>query len=276
MDTYERSCAHWSESGRDEMESFYALATVDYRYLAEARDWAGWLKEHQALAAPRPLRILDVACGSGKFPTALLAFAPGIQTVSEIRYDLLDPSAFSVEETRKTLRPPFMPENDLVMPLQALLSDRDYDLAWATHALYAVPAEELDIALGRLLRAVRPGGEIFIAHAHRDGHYVEFYRRFLQAFREGRGTPYCSVEDIVAGLERLGASCELQTLEYHNGVAEDARDTVEGYLQRCVFDDSVSLDALVEHSITGDYLAGCRREGSWRFSQRVGLVTVRR
>ncbi len=257
------------------MASFYALATVDYRYLAQSRDWAEWLSGHQARAAPRPLRLLDVACGSGKFPTALVEFAPGMRTVPEIEYDLLDPSEFSIEETRNVLRSPFVPNRGLAIPLQALEADQHYDLAWATHALYAVPADELDIALQRLLRAMRPGGEVFIAHAHRDGHYVDFYRRFLEAFRSGRGTPYCAVEDIVASLERLGASCELRTLEYDNGISEDARDTVQAFLQRCVFDNTVSLEELLDHPTTGAYLAKCQREGGWRFAQRVGLVTVR-
>ncbi|MGF1508429.1 MAG: class I SAM-dependent methyltransferase [Myxococcota bacterium] len=275
MDTYERSCAHWSESGRDEMESFYALASVDYRYLAESRDWAAWLGHHQIRVGSGHLRLLDVACGSGKFPAALLKYVSGMEQVGEVCYDLLDPSAFSIEETRRVLRSPFVAENDMAIPLQRLSAVEAYDVAWATHALYAVPVAELDGALARLLRAMRPGGEIFIAHGHRDGHYVDFYRRFLEAFRDGRGTPYCAVEDIVASIERLGAPYEVRTLEYENGVAESARDTVEGYLQRCVFDDSLSLDALVDHPITGSYLAGCRQEGQWRFAQRVGLVTVR-
>lgn len=276
MDTYERSCAHWSESGRDEMDSFYALATVDYRYLAESRDWSRWLGAHQARVGPRPLRLLDVACGSGKFPVALTEFAPGMETVDEIDYDLLDPSEFSIQETRRALRPPFRANEDLAIPLQALSAAEAYDLAWATHALYAVPASELDDAIERLLSAMRPGGEIFIAHAHRNGHYVDFYRRFLDAFRDGQGTPYCAMEDIAASFERLGAPYKLETLEYSNGVAESARATVEGYLQRCVFDDSVSLAALLEHPTTGAYLAQCRAGGDWRFPQRVGLLTAHR
>ena len=275
MDTYERSCAHWSESGRNEMESFYALATVDYHYLAESRDWVGWLRDHQARVAPRPLRLLDVACGSGKFPTALLRCAPEMQRLAEIRYDLLDPAEFSIQETRRVLRAPFRAQDDLAIPLQALAATETYDVAWATHALYAIPAPELDRAFEQLLRAMRPGSEIFIAHAHRDGHYVDFYQRFLDAFRAGRGTPYCSVEDIVASLERLGVRPELRTVEYQNGVPGHRRDTVEGYLQRCVFDDSIRLDALLDHPTTGSYLSGCQHDGEWRFPQRVGLVTVR-
>ena len=66
-DTAQRSLAHWSEAGRREMEAFYALATEDYRQLALAADWAALLGER----AHEGWSLLDVACGSGKFPTAL-------------------------------------------------------------------------------------------------------------------------------------------------------------------------------------------------------------
>ena len=48
-DTFERSCAHWSEAGRAEMEAFYALATEDYRQLARAVSWRAVF--HDLLAA---------------------------------------------------------------------------------------------------------------------------------------------------------------------------------------------------------------------------------
>ena len=72
-DTFERSCDHWSEAGRAEMEDFYSLASVDYKYLAEAIDWKHWLEARQKKVGGRCLRLLDIACGSGKFPQALIA-----------------------------------------------------------------------------------------------------------------------------------------------------------------------------------------------------------
>jgi hypothetical protein len=69
-DTAQRSLAHWSEAGRTGMQAFYALATEDYRQLALARDWTADLREQ---AVDQQVRLLDVACGSGRFPAALLA-----------------------------------------------------------------------------------------------------------------------------------------------------------------------------------------------------------
>jgi len=66
------------------MQAFYALAAEDYRQLAGARDWAADLRGH---AADGRVRLLDVACGSGKFPAALLAAGLPAEPLSVTRLD---------------------------------------------------------------------------------------------------------------------------------------------------------------------------------------------
>lgn len=275
-DTFERSCEHWSEAGRREMEDFYALASVDYRHLAEAMNWVDWLQARQARAGQRPLRLLDVACGSGKFPSALrrdAGVAPS--SVEPIDYAMLDPSAFSIAETRGALSPPFVAGAEYETTLQALdCPRRHFDVAWATHALYALATEELEAGLERLLQAVADA--VFIAHAASDSHYLRFYRAYLDAFRGGGGTPYVTAEQIVAVLERLGARPQVHEIHYTNGAPEAQQAQVQGYLQRCVFDDSLNLPQMLAHPITGAYLETCRQGGEWRFPQHVLLIFCER
>jgi SAM-dependent methyltransferase len=274
-DTFERSCEHWSEAGRAEMEAFYALASVDYRHLAEALDWKAWLQARQKQAGDRPLRLLDVACGSGKFPSALVRHT-GVASaaIRPVDYALLDPAAFSVAEARRALAPPFVAGEEFVTTLQGLDCPRGaFDIVWATHALYALPAEELQTGLERFIQATGDIG--FIAHASADAHYLRFYRYYLDAFRDGKGTPYTTAEQIIAALRQIGASFETLEINYENGAPVAQSQQVEGYLQRCVFDDSISLQQMLDHPITGDYLATCRHENEWRFAQRVQLIFLR-
>ena len=113
-DTFLRSCEHWSEASRTEMEAFYSLASVDYKYLAESLDWKEWLETRQAEVGQRSLKLLDVACGSGKFPLALGQYAKiSDAKIFPVEYALLDPSAFSISETREVLLPPFVPGAEL-------------------------------------------------------------------------------------------------------------------------------------------------------------------
>ncbi len=272
-DTFDRSCAHWSEAGRGEMERFYEIATVDYRHLAEARDWRSWLKAQADAVAPRRLKILDVACGSGKFPVALNRYANiGDGSLADIEYALLDPSRFSIDEARAALAPPFLPGAEYETTLQKLDCPAGaFDVVWATHALYAVPAAEMATALERLVNAC--SGEAFIAHAFADAHYLKFQRLFMDAFQREDETPYAAAEDVIAALTTLGVDHEVAEISYANGTAIEARDIVEGYLQRCVFDDGVSL-AEMEASTLGPYLRECSSDGSWQFPQRVALISI--
>jgi SAM-dependent methyltransferase len=273
-DTFQRSCEHWSEAQRREMEAFYALASVDYRHLAQALDWRGWFEAQQARVGERSLRLLDVACGSGKFPSALLRDADvAAASVQPIDYALLDPSEFSIAEARCALAEPFVAGAQYATTLQALDCARGaFDIVWATHALYAVPPSELQAGLERFVHAL--GGIGFIAHASEQAHYLRFYRCYLDAFRGGQGTPYVSAEQIVAALTQMGATFEVQEIHYENRAPIEQAEQVQGYLQRCVFDDSVNLEQMLAHATTGDYLAACRHGDEWRFAQRVFLVFI--
>ena len=275
-ETFERSCAHWSEAKRGEMEAFYALATADYRVIAEAFDWRGWLEARQRAIGDRSLRLLDVACGSGKFPVALAAHAGvGDAEIRPVAYSLLDPSAFSIREARAALPAPFRPDGEYEVALQDLACPRGaFDIAWATHALYAIPPREMEAAIGRFLHALGDDGIGVIAHSAADGHYIRFHQHFLDAFGGDPAHRYSSAEQVQAALEAHGASVDTREIAYENGVPEQAREQVEGFLQRCAFDDRFSLEAMRATEPLASYLAPCLRDGHWRFPQRVHLMMV--
>ena len=275
-DIVTRSIAHWSEAGRRGMNAFYTLATDDYRHLAEARDWAGWLDGLQEKAGARSLRLLDVACGSGKFPNALVRHA-GVAGVGlrPLATDLLDPSAFSIAEARAALPAPFMPAAEHETTLQDFAPPPDgYDVVWATHALYAVPARDLPLAAERFCAALGPGGHGVIAHSAAAGHYIEFHRRYLEAFGQAEAAPYISAQDLAAALRAAGAQVDVTEIRYDSAAGPEAIEAVEGYLQRCVFDDTVSLAEMQARAPLSEWLAAAQTADGWRFPQVVHLMDV--
>lgn len=279
-DTAARSLAHWSEAGRAEMEAFYALAREDYRLLALERDWPALLRDVWSRAAreERALAVLDVACGSGKFPEALLVHGKLEGLGLRLDVSLLDPSAFSVAEAAGVLRAPLREVDRLVVTLEDLdPALGPFDVVWATHALYALAPEHLDRAARRFVAALAPGhGLGVVAQGTRDGHYLRFYRAFLDGLRGGQGTPYLAAEDVVGALRTAGADVAERRLRYVHEVAIDDRATLEGYLQRCAFDDTVGLDELLAAPVVGPYLDGCRDDdaGVFRFHHEVDLAFV--
>lgn len=276
-DTVSASLAHWSESGRRGMEAFYALATEDYRQLALARDWAGTLAD--LAAGGDRVHLLDVACGSGKFPTALLATEPVAALAGSltVETDLLDPSRFSLDEARGTLAPPFEGAADHECTLQDLVvRDGGWDVVWSTHGLYALPQADLAAGMTRFVEAIAPGGLGVVAQATSASHYLVVDEAFRRSFDPaGVRTPYTSAEQVREALEALPVTVTEELLTYRTSVAQDDRETAEGFLQRCVFDDSVSLDQMLADPVVGGYLASCVEDGRWVFDHQVALLTVR-
>ncbi|MEM6550452.1 MAG: class I SAM-dependent methyltransferase [Pseudomonadota bacterium] len=275
-DLLTRSNAHWCEEGRAGMEAFYRLATDDYRHLALARDWRALFEAAQARVGDRALSLLDVACGSGKFPVALARHAALAEAaIRPVATDLLDPSAFSLAEARAALPAPFAAATEHETTLQDFaVPEGGYDIVWATHALYAIPAAEMTAAMARFRAAIAPGGLGIIAHSAADGHYVDFHRRYLAAFGAEDIAPYVASDTILVALDKAGATVESQAVRYDSVAGPDETAVVEGYLQRCVFDTRKNLAEMQAVAPLSDYFSACRGPGGWRFPQHVTLITI--
>ena len=277
-DTAARSLASWSEDGRGEMRAFYAFAQLDYELLVGAADWGSALgRAHARRGDSEPLRLPDVACGSGRFPSTLLGGAdlsapdgPGVA------YDLLDPSSFSLAEAAGHLNEPLVPAARYETTLEDLdPSAGPWDVVWATHALYALRPEALSAAAQRFVSGLAPSGLGFMAQGAQDGHYLSVYRAFLDGLHGGAGTPYLSGEAVATALraaaEPLGWNASEQTLTYEHVVGYEETELLEGYLRPCLFDDGPTLDQMLAAPVLGPYLSGCRDDaaGAYRFSQSV-------
>ena len=260
------------------MDAFYALARRDYERLARGFvNHSAWLR--RVAEGRRRITLLDVACGSGKFPEALHDFG-GVDVLSgelRIDYDLLDPSAFSLVEAAQALRPPFVG----AARHETLVEELDdgvgtFDVVWATHALYSLTPGAVRAATARMLAALAPSGALLIAQGSREGHYLRFYRHFLDDLRDGQGTLYAASEDLGEALRACGADARAVRLSYDHTTALENDVTVEGYLQRCAFDGSVSLQEMMATPHLGSYLRDCRDEagGVWRFHQEVDVLLL--
>jgi hypothetical protein len=72
----------------------------------------------------------------------------------------------------------------------------------------------------------------------------------------------------------MGLALEIKEISYTNGAPQTKERQVERYLQRCIFDDTVSLEEMLINPITGPYLETCRKNGKWQFEQRVNMIFI--
>jgi hypothetical protein len=87
---------------------------------------------------------------------------------------------------------------------------------------------------------------------------------------------YAASEDLAESLRAGGADPHAVRLSYDHTTALDNAITVEGYLQRCAFDDSVSRQEMMTTPHLGAYLRDCRDDaaGLWRFHQEVDVLLL--
>ena len=281
LTTFERSCRHWSESGRVGMEAFYRLANKDYRLLATSVPWASVFAMLRKSFGDR-IRLLDVACGSGQFPSALrehggLGCTEPISKGLRIEYSLLDPTQFSIDTAKAKLGPPFEPDQEILSTIQELNTpERPYPVVWATHALYCIPPNQLGQALERMLLSTDPRGFGFIAHASKSAHYLRFHDLYLDSSFTAAAEPYCSAEQVLDSLRIRLAPTQLHfnVIDYEGSVELGDHETVERYRQRCLFDDQLTLDQMLADERLGAYLRDCMDSvaGKWRFPQQTFLI----
>jgi hypothetical protein len=87
---------------------------------------------------------------------------------------------------------------------------------------------------------------------------------------------YASSENLAEALRACGADPRAVRLSYDQTIALEDTATVEGYLQRCAFDDEVSLQEMMTAPHLGAYLRGYRdgEAGVWRFHQEVDVLLL--
>ena len=272
-ETFLKSCQHWSSDYSDEMTQFYKLATVDYEHLGSSLDWEEELFKYASSREDKRLKILDVACGSGKFPSVIQKTLGKSKKIKRVDYSILDPSLFALEETKKNLKAPFFLDEEFNSTIQDFKKENScYDVSWAMHALYAIPPQDIIESMRIFKETFRGVG--YIAHAREKSHYIEFQKIFLSGFKKNKSVRYTTSEDIMAALDKLGIKYEERTLKYENKAESNDRLIVEAYLQRCIFDDTITLEDLENNTQTRDYILQCKDQNGWSFNQEVSLIRV--
>ena len=77
-------------------------------------------------------------------------------------------------------------------------------------------------------------------------------------------------------LNLLGIKYDVQYIEYVNTAEYNDNLTVEAYLQRCLFDDTMRLSDIRDYDLMGNYLVSCSSTGKWLFPQRVALIELKK
>jgi SAM-dependent methyltransferase len=254
--------------GTLDVEQWFRVADVDYLALLRARPPQAFVP-----SGSRHVRLLDIGCGTGRFPALL---RPALDATARITYDAVDPSDHCLRLARDSLRRPY--EAGQVWQcgaeeLAGIAPSQPYDRIWAMHSLYFLPAPAMAGVLQQLRRLLAPQGRALVYIATRESFYGRAHKAYRQVFSTPL-LPFLLAEDWTGACAASGGAWTQQTLHFEHTIAVDDTALLQSYLQKCVLDPSRSLADWLRHDDLRSLLEGAREGALYRFAQAVTLFEL--
>jgi ubiquinone/menaquinone biosynthesis C-methylase UbiE len=162
------------------------------------------VSRYLATAGDREVRLLDVACGTGRTLAQLATAHP------RLRLTGLDLSPYYLQEARRVLANvadvSLVAENAERMPFRAAF----FDVVTSVHLFHELPRPNRRAVLAEMHRVLRPGGLVVIedsAQLAESGELAFFLGRFAAEFHEPFYRDYVA-DDLVGALTETGFRVE--------------------------------------------------------------------
>ncbi len=256
------------QEGSLEKELWFQVAMRDYTELINGFDFRRFFSRFDS-----PVKLLDIGCGTGKFPSMLASQLP--QTI-QVEYDYLDPSEHSLEELRKSLTTPFTPRTALKTTVEALEqsagSAQGYQVIWCVQSLYCLQRHALEAVMKKLQALLTAKhGVALIYLASSNAWYHRLYNIYNQEFYPNLRQPYITAENVLTTLDRLHISYEVQELHFPHTIPCSNQEVLKNYINQCVFDTDAWERSQSSRPIQA-LLDSYRHEESYQFPQQVWLI----
>jgi SAM-dependent methyltransferase len=114
---------------------------------------------------PEGGKILDAGCGSGRDSKAFL----------DAGYDIV---AFDASREMRIRASEYIGREVLDLRFEEISFEKEFDGIWASASLLHVPVEELPEVMGRMRKALKPGGVMYASFKYGEGTKVRGERLF--------------------------------------------------------------------------------------------------
>ncbi|MCA9471334.1 MAG: class I SAM-dependent methyltransferase [Nitrospirales bacterium] len=264
----ERLSTEYYQQDRFNKDLWFRVANRDYTELIEAFNFSELLSRDHS-----PVELLDVGCGTGKFPSMLSAH---LSPSHHIEYDYLDPSTHSLNELQKALVSPFTPRTAYHTTFEALeRSDcppQGYHLIWCLQSLYCMPREALQDIAEKLFALLNPdNGRALIYLASADAWYHRLFHLYNQQFYPHSRLPYITAENITRTLENLNIRHEVKKFHFSHTIRVSEPEVLSNYVNQCVLDEKASNNCQ-NNRIMRNFLESFRRGEDYQFPQQMWLI----
>jgi SAM-dependent methyltransferase len=256
------------QSGTLESDVWFQIANKDYIKLLRDfnfyRLFSWW---------PKPIELLDIGCGTGKFPTMLREHLP---PKIEIIYDYLDPSAYCLMEMKKALVSPYQPRTAFHSTFEELQESKcpanGYDIVWAIYSFCYLDYEHLAKTISKLNKLIEPKkGVALILLQSRHSFYNRAQENYKQAFYGHGQEPYLAIEDFCETMDALGFNVEVKNWQIIHDIPSADRELLEYYLQQVVL-ESRPLSQWEQNKKLWHFLQSFNDGAIYHFPQKLSLL----
>ena len=238
-------------------ESWLSVVAQDYQLLLDTVKWDTLFPVRST-----PYSLLDIGCGTGRFPSLLSSHLP---PSIHIHYDVCDPSQYCLTSCQQALRPPLFSRKAWRTTLEhgeRTWAPGTYDVAWALQSFYCLDHEILHDSVHRFIRAIHPSrGTGCLLLGKRESFFSQVHQLFFQHCSFAPPPPYVSAESVLTMLEHLGTNTVIRELDCVHTISIWEDRLLEQYLQQCVMDttplpkwkETATLRTFLDSFRHGDY-----------------------